>query len=59
VLGREVVEGQQHRAILGQALGRLGIFDPIGLDEQIEGLLGIRSRGCHPDLMRLLLGFRL
>ena len=26
VLGREVVEGQEHGAILGQALGRLGIF---------------------------------
>jgi hypothetical protein len=34
VLGREVVEGQQCRAILGQAIDRLVIFDGVGLPRQ-------------------------
>jgi hypothetical protein len=33
VLGREVVEGQQHGAILGQALGGLGILGLIDSKE--------------------------
>ena len=38
VLGREVVEGEQHVAILRQALGGLGILGLVGLQEQIERL---------------------
>src|SRR5215207_6065722 len=54
VLGREVVEGKQRIAILGQAVDRLGVFDAPGFDEGVESderlLLGLG----HPDLLQRL-----
>src|SRR5215216_7373099 len=59
VLGREVVEGKQRIAILGQAVDRLGVFDAPGFDEGVESderlLLGLG----HPDLLQRPLGLRL
>ena len=51
VLGREVVEGQQCRAILGQAIDRLVVFDGLGPDEGIEGGFGVVPGLGHPDLL--------
>src|SRR5262245_58349561 len=59
VLGREVVEGEQHVAILDQALGRLVIFDAPGLDEGVEGRKRILLVLGHPDFLQRPLGFRL
>ena len=42
VLGREVVEGEQHVAVLGQAGHRFVVLGAIGLEEEVEGLLGHR-----------------
>src|SRR5215211_2337420 len=59
VLGREVVEGKQRIAILGQAVDRLSVFDAPGFDEGVESderlLLGLG----HPDLLQRPLGLRL
>jgi hypothetical protein len=45
MLGREVVEGEQRVAILGQALDRLVVFEAPGFEEGVEGcqriLLGL------------------
>ena len=37
VLGREIVERQQHVAIFGQLFDRPLVFDAVGFNEQIEG----------------------
>ncbi len=58
VLGREVVEGQQRVAILGQAFHRLVVFDAPGLDEGVERCERILLGLGHPDLLERLLGFR-
>src|SRR5438067_10104551 len=59
VLGREVVEGKQRIAILGQAVDRVSVFDAPGFDEGVESderlLLGLG----HPDLLQRPLGLRL
>ena len=47
VLGREVVEGEQHVAILGQAGHRFVVLGAIGLEEEVEGLLGHRAGLGH------------
>src|SRR5690349_19393117 len=56
VLSREVVEGQQLLTIFLEALRRLGVLGLIGLDEKVEGLVSMRTRVGHPDLMELLFG---
>ena len=56
VLGREVVEGQELLSIFVETLDRLRILGLIGLDEQIERLVSMRTRVSHPDLMELLFG---
>ncbi len=40
VLGRKVVEGEQHVAVLGQAGHRLVVLGAVGLQEEVEGLPG-------------------
>src|SRR5262249_47375187 len=59
VLGRGVVEGELHVAIIDQALGRLVIFDVPGLDEGVEGRKRILLGLGHPDFLQRPLGFRL
>src|ERR1700687_880509 len=59
VLGREVVEGKQRFAILGQALGRLVVFDAPGLNEGVERHERILLGLGHPDLLERPLGLRL
>ena len=46
VLGREVVERQQHVAIFDRLFDRQLVFDAVGFNEQIEGddgLLGLAT----------------
>ena len=50
MLGREVEEGQQGVTVPGQALGRLGVFRPILVDEDRDGCFGRRSRRSRGDL---------
>ena len=50
-LGREVVEGEQHVAVLGQAGHRFVVLGAIGLEEEVEGLLGHRAGLGHPDVL--------
>ncbi len=59
VLGGEVVEGEQHVAILGQALDRLVVFRAVGFRERIEGGLGVLPGLGHPDVLKRSLGFAL
>src|SRR5262245_49618977 len=59
LLGREVVEGEQSVEILDQALGRLVVFDALGLDEGVEGRKRILLGLGHPDFLQRPLGFRL
>ena len=40
----EIVEGQERVPILAEAIGRLGVFEPVGLDEGVEGALGRLAR---------------
>ena len=56
VFGREVVEGQEFFAVLGQTFTGLGILRAAGREEQVEGLFGLDAGGCHPDVVNLLLG---
>jgi hypothetical protein len=59
VLGGEVVEGEQHVAILGQALDRLVVFRAVDFCERIEGGLGVLPGLGHPDVLKHSLGFAL
>ena len=56
VLGREVVDGEQHVAVLGQAGHRFVVLGARGLEEEVEGLLGHRAGLGHPDVLSVLLG---
>ena len=56
MLGLEVVERQQHVAILGQLLDRPLVFDAVGFNEQIEGRIGLLLRLGHPDILQRCLG---
>ena len=56
VLGGEVVESQKHVTVLGQACRGLGIFRPVGFQEEVEGALGILPGFGHPDVLHVLLG---
>ena len=51
VLGREVVESQQSISVLDQAFDRLGVLGAVGLEEEVEGVLGIHSGLGHPDVL--------
>ncbi len=51
VLGREVVEGEQHVAVLGQAGHRLVVLGAIGIEEEVEGLLRHLLGLGHPDVL--------
>ena len=59
VLGGEVVESQKHVTVLGQACRGLGIFRPVGFQEEVEGALGILPGFGHPDVLHVLFGFLL
>ena len=57
MLGREVVEGQQHVVILLQALCRLRVFGLVESNKIIEVTLGLTLFRSHPNLMQFV--FRL
>jgi len=59
MLGREVVEGKQRLAILGEAGGGLFILQAVGAEKSVEGDLGVLPRLGHPDFLQGALGFRL
>ncbi len=59
VFGWEVIKRQQLFAVLGQAIGSLGILGLVGLQEQIECLVGSFPRLCLPDVVQLGFGSRL
>ena len=59
VLGGEVVEGEQHVAILGQALDRLVVLRAVDFRESIERGLGVLPGLGHPDVLKRPLGFGL
>ena len=59
VLGREIIKCQDHLAILGQALGRLGILRFIDGNEQVKGHLRPLPVWRHPDRLEALFGLRL
>src|SRR5580704_5882 len=56
VLGGEIVERQQRVAILGQAIGRFVVFDPVGFDKGFQCRNGILLGLGHPDLLHRALG---
>ena len=53
VLGREVVEGEQHAPVVGQFLGGLGILRAVVFDEAIErsrrAMEGAKRRAEEPE----------
>lgn len=51
VLGREIVKGEQFFPILDQAGSGFGVFRFIGLNEQIEGSLGVFPGLSLPDVV--------
>jgi len=55
MLGREVVEGEQLFSVLDQAFGGFGVFRLEGVDEQIEGGMGVLTRFGLPDVVQHLL----
>ena len=57
VLGRDVVEGQLSIPVFGQTFDRLVILGSVGLDEEVEGVLGIGPGLGDPDVLEM--GFRL
>ena len=59
VLGREVVEGEQPRAVLGQAGRGLVVLGAVGLQEEVERLLGPILGLGHPDVLPVPLGLGL
>ena len=59
VLGGEIVEGEQHVAVLGQAFDRLVVLRAVDFRECIEGGLGVRPGLGHPDVLERPLGFAL
>ena len=59
MLGREIIKCQEHLAILGQALGRLGILRFIDGNEQVKGHLRPLPVWRHPDRLEALFGLRL
>src|SRR6056297_251576 len=59
VLGREVVERQQHFSVLLQALTSLRVLGFVLLHEFIECLLCVGLRRRLPDFVEVALGFRL
>jgi len=56
VLGREVVERQQHVAIFDQLFDRPLVFDALGFNEQIEGDDGLLFCCRHPNVLQACLG---
>src|ERR1019366_6514884 len=52
MLGGEVVEGEERIAVLGEAFDGLFVFDAIGCDERIEGVLGGLAGLRHPDALQ-------
>ncbi len=56
MFGREVVKGQQHVAILGQAFTGGGVLGLIFFQEGVESFCGMLARVGHPDLMDVGLG---
>src|SRR5947207_1268672 len=59
VLGGEVVEGEQHVAVLGQAFDRLVVLRVVDFCECIEGGLGVRPGLGHPNVLERWFGFAL
>ena len=59
MLGGKVVERQQRFAILGQACSRLFVFDGVGLDEGVEGVVCVAPGLGHPDVLESTLCLRL
>jgi hypothetical protein len=55
MLGREVVERQQHVPILLQAIRRAGVLRTEHLAERVERRFGRRPRRRHPDRVQHLL----
>ena len=59
MLGWKIMERQQIGAVLGQAFDGSVIFHAIGLDEEIEGDVGLGLRLGHPDIIQMRLGLGL
>ena len=57
VLGREVVKGQQHLAILDQTGNGGRVFGLKGFHKMVKGLVRLGLCLGHPDLMQHRLGF--
>ena len=47
VLGREIIETQQGRTVLDQALDKLVVLHAAGFDEEIKSALGYRPGVCQ------------
>ena len=58
-LSGAIIEGPYHRAILGQALGRLGILRFLGGDAQGQRQSRPLALWGHPDRLQAVLGLRL
>lgn len=59
MLRGEVVEREQHFAVLGQAFRRLRVLGLIVGHESVERFSGPFARVGHPDLMQHVFRFRL
>jgi hypothetical protein len=56
VFSREVVEREQHIAILGQTFTGHGVLGLVFFQEGVERLRGVLARIGHPDLVDVGLG---
>jgi hypothetical protein len=56
MLGGEVVEGEQYRAVFRRELNGLLVLDAVGFDERIERSLGGLAGLRHLDVLQCALG---
>ena len=49
MLGREIIETQQGRTVLDQALDKLVVLHAAGFDEEIKSALGYRPGLGNPE----------
>ncbi len=58
MFGWEVIERQQHLAILGQAVGGVRVLGLVRIQEQSKGFVRVLSRVRLPDVVQLGFGGR-
>ena len=59
VLGREVIEGEQHIAVFGQLAYRFVVFHAVGRDKEVKSSRRIHVCFGLPNVMQMALCFGL